>query len=275
MSFKSRLAELQLRKNSVLCVGLDPDPDRLPTSLLPEASLPDRVLAFNKAIIEATAPFAIAFKTNFAFFEALGPAGWDVLHQTVSLIPDDVLSVADAKRGDIGNSSKFYAKSAYETLGFDSCTVAPYMGTDSMAPFLSYPDKLAFILARTSNPGARDLQEQMVGDKQLYELLTSQIAALPEPQKACAGLVVGATSPEALSNIRSLVPGMPFLIPGVGAQGGDAKAVMQAAYDEPGSVLINSSRGIIYASEGQDFAEAAGNAAQALQAFLQEAMPEN
>ena len=274
MSFKSRLASLQLSKNSVLCVGLDPDPDRLPASLMPEAPLSERVLAFNQAIIEATAPYAVAFKTNFAFFEALGPAGWEVLHKTVSLIPEDVLSVADAKRGDIGNSSKFYAKSAYETLGFDSCTVAPYMGTDSMKPFLSYPDKLAFILARTSNPGARDLQEQLVGEKQLYELLTTQIAALPASQKDCAGLVVGATSPEALNNIRSIVPGMPFLIPGVGAQGGDAKAVMRAAYDEPGSVLINSCRGIIYASDGDDFAEAAGLAAQKLQIFLQEAMPE-
>lgn len=268
MSFKQKLSEIQQAKKSVLCVGLDPDPARLPASLEPSKPLPDRVLAFNKKIIEATASFASAFKLNFAFYEAMGLEGWRVLQETVALLPADVVSIADAKRGDIGNSASFYAKSVYETLGFDSCTVAPYMGRDSIEPFLRYPDKLTFILARTSNPGAADLQEQILKGAPLYELLTSQIAALPEEQRARAGLVVGATSPEALSRIRNIVPGMPFLIPGVGAQGGDEKAVMHAAFDGHGSVLVNSSRGIIYAGEDAHFAEAAANAASTLQSKL-------
>lgn len=271
MTFKEKLAAVQQDKNTVVCVGLDPDPSRLPASLLPDAPLPERVYAFNKAIIEATAPYACSFKLNFAFYEAMGSAGWEVLEKSVALLPEDVISIADAKRGDIGNSSRFYAITAYETLGFDSCTVAPYMGRDSMEPFLSYPGKMAFILARTSNPGAADLQEKLVDGKPLFELLTQTIADLPEELRNRAGLVVGATSPEALSHIRSIVPGMPFLIPGVGAQGGDANAVMKSAWDVPASVLINSSRGIIYASSGDDFAEAAGAAAKSLRDLLNEA----
>lgn len=272
MSFKQKISEIQQAKKSVLCVGLDPDPTRLPASFLPAKSLPDRVLAFNKAIIEATAPYACAFKLNFAFYEAMGLEGWRVLQETVAMLPADVVSIADAKRGDIGNSAKFYAKSVYETLGFDSCTVAPYMGRDSFEPFLLYPDKLTFILARTSNPGAADLQEQILEGAPLYEMLTRKIAELPADQRSRAGLVVGATSPEALARIRNIVPGMPFLIPGVGAQGGDEKAVMQASYDGAGSVLINSSRGIIYAGTGADFAEAAAEAASTLQSRLFTAM---
>ncbi len=264
MTFKQKIARIQQDKKTFVCVGLDPDPGKLPASLLPDAPLPERVLAFNRSIIEATAEFACSFKLNFAFFEALGAAGWQVLEETVAFLPDDVLSIADAKRGDIGNSASFYAKSVFETLQFDSITVAPYMGADSLAPFLSYPGKMSFILARTSNPGAADLQEQFIGDIPVYEFLVQRIAALPEGQRNAAGLVVGATSPEALARIRAIVPGMPFLIPGVGAQGGDVQQVMQAAYDEPGSVLINSSRGIIYASAGPDFADAARHAAHTL-----------
>ena len=269
MNFKFKLARIQQEKNTVLCVGLDPDPEKLPVTLRSDASLPDRVLAFNTAIIQATAPFACAFKLNFAFYEAMGVEGWQVLQKTIALLPEDVMSVADAKRGDIGNSAKFYARSVYETLGFDACTVSPYMGKDSIEPFLAYADKMTFILARTSNPGASDLQEQKVGTKLLFELLTEQIADLPADQKACAGLVVGATSPDALLRVRSMVPGMPFLIPGVGAQGGDAHAVMEASYDEPGSVLINSSRRITYASSEDDFAAAAGQAAKIQSEVLQ------
>ncbi len=270
MNFKQKLASIQKNKNSVLCVGLDPDPTRLPPSLLPGASIEDRVLAFNQAIIEATAPFACAFKINFAFYEALGIAGWEVLHKTVSLLPTDVVSIADAKRGDIGNSARFYARSVFETLGFDSITVAPYMGIDSIEPFLAYEDKMAFILARTSNPGAADLQEKFIGQQPVYEFLTRKIAGLPENQRDCAGLVVGATGEEALAHIRSIVPGMPFLIPGIGAQGGDAETVMRAAYNEPGSVLINSSRGIIYAGNDDGFDKAAAQAAEALSVQLAE-----
>ncbi len=268
MLFQEKLAAIQQQKNSVLCVGLDPDPARLPATLLPDQPLPARVLAFNRAIIAATAPYACAYKINFAFYEAMGSAGWSVLEETASLLPDDVVSIADAKRGDIGNSTRFYARSVYETLGFDSCTVAPYMGSDSYVPFLEYENKMTFILARTSNPGAADLQERFVDGAPLYNLLTTQIAALPKALRQAAGLVVGATSPTALAAIRAMVPGMPFLIPGVGAQGGDAKAVMEASYDAPGAVLINSSRGIIYAGSDDNFAEAAGQAAKTLQTTL-------
>ena len=273
MIFKRKLAKIQQEKRSVLCVGLDPDPAKLPPTLLPGAPLPDRVLAFNTAIIQSTAPFACAFKLNFAFYEALGVDGWRVIQKTIALLPEDVVSLADAKRGDIGNTANFYAKSLFETMAFDSCTVSPYMGVDTVLPFLSYKDKMAFILARTSNPGAADLQEQKVGDAMLFELLTKKIAGLPASQRHCAGLVVGATSPDALSRVRSIAPGIPFLIPGVGAQGGDARSVMQASYDDAGSVLINSSRGIIYADRGDNFAEAAGLAAKTLSIELDAAIP--
>lgn len=271
MTFKQKLAQIQQDKKTFVCVGLDPDPARLPASLLPDAPLPERVLAFNRSIIEATAEYACTFKLNFAFFEALGVAGWQVLEETVALLPGGVLSIADAKRGDIGNSASFYAKSVFETLQFDSITVAPYMGADSIAPFLKYPGRMSFILARTSNPGAADLQEQFIGEIPVYEFLVHRIAALPEARREAAGLVVGATSPEALARIRAIVPGMPFLIPGVGAQGGDVPSVMQAAYDEPGSVLINSSRSILYASADADFAAAAGQAASNLRDQLNKA----
>lgn len=271
MTFKNKLAHIQQQKQSLLCVGLDPDPAKLPHALSDIPSLPDRLRAFNKAIITATAPYASAFKINFAFYEALGTEGWKVLEETVALLPDDVVSIADAKRGDIGNSARFYAQSIFEHLGFDCCTVSPYMGKDSYAPFLNYPGKLTFILGRTSNPGAADLQEKRVGDSYLFEILSRQLADLPTAERDCAGLVVGATSEEALSKIRSIVPGMPFLIPGVGAQGGDPEAVVRASFDELGSVLINSSRGIIFAGNDADYADKAAEAADQLRSTLWQA----
>ncbi len=272
MNVKDRLAAVQLDRHSYACVGLDPDPGRIPAHLAPSASLPERILAFNGAIIEATAPFACAFKINFAFYEALGSEGWRVLEATRALIPEDMAAIADGKRGDIGNSARFYAQSVYERLGFDLCTVAPYMGGDSYGPFLEFEGKGAFILARTSNPGAADIQEREVAGAPVYEWLVRQIVALPEPLVSRAGLVVGATRPEALQHIRTLAPGLPFLIPGVGAQGGDARAVMEAAFAGPGSLVINSSRAILYASDGPDFAEAAARNAKRLRDELNDSL---
>lgn len=264
MNFKNKLAAIQESKKTFVCVGLDPDPLRLPPHLLPGAPPTERILAFNTRIINATAPYASAYKVNFAFYEALGVEGWQLLGATLGLLPQDVLAIADNKRGDIGNSARFYAKSVFEGFGFDTCTVAPYMGHDSYVPFLEFEGKGAFILARTSNPGAQDIQEKKIDGAPVYEMLVRQIASLPAPEATRAGLVVGATSPQALARIRSLAPHLPFLIPGVGAQGGDAPAVMKAAFNGYGSVVINSSRGILYASNGSDFADAAAQSAKAL-----------
>lgn len=270
--FSTRLARIQADHSSVLCVGLDPDPARLPTSLTKGAALPDATLAFNRAIIEATAPYACAFKLNFAFFEVLGREGWRVLEETIHAIPDDLIVIADAKRGDIGNSARFYATSVFEHLNCDAITVAPYMGTDAVRPFLAYPDKAAFILGRTSNPGSADFQERMLGDKPLYLHVAERVAAWDREMPGMAGLVVGATSPEALATIRATCPTLPFLIPGVGAQGGDPRAVMQAACTPNGAVIINSSRQILYASPGPDFASAAEQAAASLRQQLFQAL---
>jgi orotidine-5'-phosphate decarboxylase len=275
MNFLNRLAAAQKSRNSLVCVGLDPDPDRLPKHLAPTAPLPERILAFNTAIVKATAPFASAFKINFAFYEALGAEGWKVLEATRALIPEEIVAIADCKRGDIGNSARFYAKSVFDTLAFDACTVAPYMGSDSYTPFLEIEGKGAFILARTSNPGAADIQEKMSEGAPIYEWLVRQIASLPESLISRAGLVVGATSPGALKSLRKLAPDLPFLIPGIGAQGGDVEAVMRAAYRRPGTVVINSSRAILYAGEGPDFAEAAAHEAERLRRELQAALPDS
>ncbi|MBX2818856.1 MAG: orotidine-5'-phosphate decarboxylase [Rhodothermaceae bacterium] len=264
MNFHAKLVAAQSKKQSVLCVGLDPDIERLPIHFYPELSPTERILAFNEAIIESTLPFASSFKLNFAFYERFGTAGWDVLERTRRLIPADIPAIADNKRGDIGNSAKFYAQSVFEVLDFDACTVSPYMGADSIAPFLAYSEKAAFVLARTSNPGGADLQEQKIGEDSLYKILVSQLAKQANSHPGCTALVVGATNGSAMAEIRKLAPDMPFLIPGVGAQGGDAKTVMQATYKGHGSIAVNSSRSILYASAGADFAQKAAEEAKKL-----------
>lgn len=266
-----QLRHAQREKESVLCVGLDPDPSRLPVSLQDGRLLPDAVREFCAAIIEATAPYACAFKPNFAFFEALGPAGLTVLDQVLSVIPDDIVVIADAKRGDIGNSARFYARSLYRTFGVDACTVSPYLGRDSLAPFLEYPDRCTFVLARTSNDGAADFQEACSCDgRPLYQQVARRVAQWSAEAEGTAGLVVGATAPASLSELRDECPHLPFLIPGVGAQGGDPAQVMAAAETEDGPVLVNSSRSILYASEDDDYAEAAADAARSLRNALRE-----
>ncbi|MEF8940383.1 MAG: orotidine-5'-phosphate decarboxylase [Salinivenus sp.] len=264
-----RLRAIQREKQTALCVGLDPDPERLPAPLRDGRLLTDAVREFCATIVEATAPYACAFKPNFAFFEALGPAGLTVLDQVTAAIPDDCLLIGDAKRGDIGNSARFYARSIYEDLGFDACTVSPYLGRDSLAPFLEYEDRCTFVLARTSNDGAADLQEACTCDgTPLYRHVARRVAEWSADADGTAGLVVGATAPAALAELRADAPSLPFLVPGVGAQGGDPAAVMDAAATDEGRVLVNSSRSILYASEGPDYADAAAEAAQTLRDAL-------
>lgn len=268
-SFSQRLRALQAQKHSVLCVGLDPDPARMPAHLFADATAAEAIVAFCAAVIEATAPAAVAFKLNFAFFEALGAEGWRALEATRRMIPDDALTIADAKRGDIGNSARFYARSVFEHLGFDAVTVAPYMGRDAVVPFLAYPGRAAFVLARTSNPGAADLQDCACHGEPLYLHVARRVAAWAEATPGEAGLVAGATDVVALHALRRAAPDLSLLIPGVGAQGGDPAAVMRAAGDGP--VLINSSRQILYADDGPGFAEAAGREAEALRQRLEAA----
>jgi orotidine-5'-phosphate decarboxylase len=268
-SFPDRLQSVQSQKDSVACVGLDPDPSRLPTPLRDGRILTDAVREFCATIVEATAPYACAYKPNFAFFEALGPAGLTVLDQVTAAIPDDCLLIGDAKRGDIGNSAQFYAQAVYENLGMDACTVSPYLGGDSVAPFLDHEDKCAFILARTSNDGAADFQEACAcDDTPLYRQVAQKTAEWSADADGTAGLVVGATAPEALAELRVDCPTLPFLIPGVGAQGGDPAEVVDAAQTDDGPVLVNSSRSTIYASEEADYAEAAAEAAKDLRDAL-------
>jgi orotidine-5'-phosphate decarboxylase len=264
-----RLLDLQRKKESALCVGLDPDPERLPTPLRDGRLLTDAVREFCATIVEATAPYAVAFKPNFAFFEALGPAGLTVLDQVTAAVPDDCLLLADAKRGDIGNSARFYARSIYENMGFDACTVSPYLGRDSIMPFLEHEATCTFVLARTSNDGAADLQEACTCDgTPLYRHVARRVAAWSAEADGTAGLVAGATAPEALAELRADAPTLPFLVPGVGAQGGDPSAVMDAAATDEGPVLVNSSRSILYASEEADYADAAAEAAHELRDAL-------
>lgn len=268
-SFNTKLRRFQSQKHSAVCVGLDPVPSRLPSSLQDGRLPADAVRAFCSAIVDATAPYACAFKPNFAFFEALGPAGLTVLDQIVSVIPEDCLVIGDAKRGDIGNSAKFYAQSIYDQLGLDACTVSPYLGADSIAPFLEFEDRCTFVLTRTSNDGAADLQEACTCDgTPLYRHVAQKIDDWAAGATGSAGLVVGATAPSALRELRTLCPSLPFLIPGVGAQGGTPAAVMDAAATEDGPVLVNSSRSILYASDGPDYAEAAAEAAKELRDAL-------
>jgi orotidine-5'-phosphate decarboxylase len=269
MSFSSRLRRLQTQKDSFVCVGLDPVPARLPDPLRDGRLPTEAVRTFCADIIEATAPYACAFKPNLAFFEALGPAGHTVLAQVLATVPDDCLVITDAKRGDIGHSSEAYARALYDEFGADACTVSPYLGRDSVGPFLERDDRCAFVLARTSNDGAADFQEACTCDGvPLYRHVARTVRGWNEETDGTAGLVAGATAPEALTKLRADAPTLPFLIPGVGAQGGDPSAVVDAAQTEDGPILVNSSRSIIYASEGDDYAEAAADAAQDLRDAL-------
>jgi orotidine-5'-phosphate decarboxylase len=238
--------------DSLLCVGLDPDPAKIPAHLMKKS---DPVFQFNRAVIDATAEFAAAFKPNLAFYEALGSEGLDILRRTVAYIPNGRLIIGDAKRGDIGSTAERYARALID-LGFDSFTVNPFLGEDSVRPFIADPSKGAFMLCLTSNPGSRDFQQLRVDGEPLY--LHIARAVVKWNDRANCGLVVGATHPGELSAVRGAATDLPFLIPGVGAQGGDIESTIVAGTDSGGGMaFINASRSILYASSGEDFAQAA------------------
>mgnify|MGYP005835664663 CR=1 FL=1 len=258
-SFVQRLDTVCKSRRSLVCVGLDPDPTQMPVS---------DVLGFNKAIIDATHDLVCAYKPNFAFYEALGIPGLQALEGTIEHIrrrAPDAIVIADAKRGDIGNTSKAYARALFDVFGSDAATVSPYLGDDSVQPFLEYADKCVFLLCRTSNAGAKDLQDLPVG--QPPEPLYVHVARMAKRWNTHGnvGLVVGATYPEELRLVRGVCPDMPILVPGVGAQAGDLAAAVRNGVDARGRLaVVNSSRSIIYASKGPDYAQSARKAAGSL-----------
>lgn len=257
---REQLVQQIFIKKSMLCVGLDTDPEKLPKHL---KNTPDAVLNFNKAIIAATSQYAVAYKINTAFYEAMGPKGWEILEATRAAIPQNIFTIADAKRGDIGNTADQYARTFFHTYPFHSVTVAPYMGRDSVEPFLQHDEKWAIVLGLTSNAGSADFQLQQCGEGLLYEKVLKTTATWGT--KSNLMFVIGATRKEQLAHVRKLIPDHFFLIPGVGAQGGDVDTVCEAAMNGDCGVLINVSRGIQYAGSGSDFAEQAGEAAKSYQ----------
>ncbi|MFD2288142.1 orotidine-5'-phosphate decarboxylase [Pedobacter petrophilus] len=270
---KQQLFEQIQKKRSFLCVGLDSSLDKIPQHLL---KYENPILEFNKQIIDATKDLCVAYKPNTAFYECYGKKGWETLIETWKYIPKDIFSIADAKRGDIGNTSARYAKTFFNEksseMSFDSVTVAPYMGSDSVTPFLTFKDKWVILLALTSNSGHADFQLQEVGGDKLFEkvLKTSQEWATDEQMM----YVVGATRGAAFADVRKLAPDHFLLVPGVGAQGGDLKEVCQYGLNSQCGLLINSSRGIIYAGQGEDFAEKAREEALKLQKEMEQILVE-
>lgn len=267
MTTQELIEQIKIKK-SFLAVGLDVDLDKIPAHLL---ELEDPIFEFNKAIIDATHDLCVAYKPNIAFFEAYGIKGWMALQKTINYINDnypEIFTIADAKRGDIGNTSSMYAKAFFEDLNFDSVTVAPYMGKDSVEPFLAFENKHTIMLALTSNEGAFDFQTLLVDGKELYK----QVLETSKTWKNSENLmyVVGATKAEYFTEIRKIVPDSFLLVPGVGAQGGSLSEVCKYGMNENIGLLINSSRGIIYASKGTDFAEKAREEALKMQQEMEE-----
>ena len=260
---KKELLEQIKRKESFLCVGLDPDMNKIPAHLL---DYDDPIFEFNKAIIDATHSFAVAYKPNTAFFECHGSKGWDSLEKTINYIPKECMIIADAKRGDIGNTSTYYAKTFFETLQADAVTVAPYMGSDSVLPFTKFDGKWVVLLALTSNEGAKDFQLQAGQNGLLFENVLRKAMEWASPEKMM--FVVGATRAEDIAEVRKLAPDYFFLVPGVGAQGGSLEEVVQYGANHECGLLVNSSRGIIYASNGMDFADAAKKEALKIQSQM-------
>ena len=251
-------------KKSFLCVGLDTDLGRIPKHLL---SFPDPIFEFNRQIIDATKSNCIAYKINTAFYEALGGAGWEAMQKTLNYIPGTHFTIADAKRGDIGNTSAHYARAFFETLNFDAITVSPYMGVDSIRPFLEYKGKWTIVLALTSNAGANDFEMQPSGDALLYERVIEILSQWGTPENMM--FVIGATRPETFKGIRVLAPAHFYLVPGVGAQGGELKQIAENAILPDIGLIVNVSRSIIYSSSSEDFAEKAGDVAAAYQQQMQ------
>jgi len=260
VTFREKLLAAARSNGSLLCVGLDVVLTSLP-SPLPRAV--GSIVEFNRAIVGATADLVCAYKPNLAFYEALGLPGIEALVETLRLIPKEIPVIADAKRGDVGHTARAYARALFETFGFDAATVSPYLGRDSLQPFLDHTDRGVLVLCRTSNPGAADFQDLVTGGKPLYRVVAERVVVWDGSGNA--GLVVGATYPREAAEVRSLAPKMLLLVPGVGAQAGDVQAATRAAVDERGELAImNSSRQVIYASDGADYARAARQAAREL-----------
>jgi orotidine-5'-phosphate decarboxylase len=262
---KEKLVQEIRNKKSFLCVGLDTDITRIPKHLL---DMEDPIFEFNKAIIDATKDLCVAYKPNLAFYEAMGPKGWESLKKTMEYIPDNIFTIADAKRGDIGNTSKMYAQCFFEQYNFDSVTVAPYMGKDSVEPFLDFEGKWVILLALTSNQGGLEMQtEKLASGKPIYQMTLEKSQNWENADRLM--YVVGATRAEMLSDIRKTIPNAFLLVPGVGAQGGSLEEVAKYGWNNDCGLLVNSSRGIIYKSDDLDFAEKAREEAQKLQQQMQ------
>lgn len=266
---RAQLIETIRRKQSMLCVGLDTE-----SHLVPEYFQKERhpVRAFNEAIVAVSHHVTVAYKLNLAFYEALGAQGWLDLEATVAYIRAkcDCLIIADAKRGDIGNTARKYAEAFFDVLNVDGVTLSPYMGRDSIVPFVGHPGKWAIVLGATSNPGAEDVQFLVVDGRPLYQTVMQRCAEWGSAQDLM--FVVGATRPQLLAEARAMLPDHFFLVPGVGAQGGDLNAVLDAGMNADGGLLINSSRNILYAGKGEDAIPAARRAAQELQSSMAKAM---
>jgi len=247
-------------KKSFLCVGLDADINKIPKHLL---TLEDPIFEFNKQIIDATKDLCVAYKPNTAFYESLGAKGWESLQKTIDYIPNDIFTIADAKRGDIGNTSKMFASAFFDNMNFDSVTVAPYMGEDSVKPFLDFKNKWVILLALTSNKGADDFQFFKENATQLFEKVLTKSQEWGTDENLM--FVVGATRPEMFTQIRKHAPNNFLLVPGVGAQGGELSEVCKYGMTKDCGLLVNSSRGIIYAGNDENFAEAARNSALKIQ----------
>jgi len=255
MNFVEKLLGASRQNDSLVCVGLDPNPELMPSGI--------SILEFNKAIIDATADLVCAYKLNFAFYEVLGAEGFDILKSTVDYIPDNIPAIGDAKRGDIGNTAKAYAEAIFTQFGFDATTINPYLGFDSVEPFIQYKDRGIFILCRTSNPGSADFQSLSYQTGEQSSTLFELVAAKSSQWNRYGniGLVIGATYPQELKTIRESYPDMPLLIPGIGTQGGDLEKAVLYGVDANGEkAIINSSRQIIFAAPDKDFARAARKA---------------
>nr|WP_299384559.1 orotidine-5'-phosphate decarboxylase [Allomuricauda sp.] len=262
MKIEHLISQIQ-KKQSFLCVGLDTDLDKIPTHLLSEE---DPIFSFNKAIIDATHSYCVAYKPNIAFYEAYGLQGWKSLERTMDYLNSqypEMFTIADAKRGDIGNTSTRYAKAFFESLNFDSITIAPYMGRDSVEPFLQFEDRHTILLALTSNQGAFDFQTKKLEGQALYK----EVLEVSKSYKNAERLmyVVGATKATYLSDIRKIIPNNFLLVPGVGAQGGSLQEVCEHGMTAEVGLLVNSSRGILYASQDEDFADRAADQARSIQ----------
>lgn len=265
---RNRLIEAIRQKRSYLCVGLDTDIRKIPVHL---QGRPDAVVAFNRAIIEATKDYCVSYKINTAFYEGMGLKGWEAMAETVDMIPGTHLKIADAKRADIGNTSSYYARAFFEELGFDAVTVAPYMGEDSLSPFLSYDDKWTIVLGLTSNPGAADFELQKIATgngaaEYLYERVLKTVSKWGNINNLM--FVAGATQATELGRIRTIIPDHFLLVPGVGFQGGSLQEVSEHGLNKDYGLLINASRAIIYAGGQENFAEEAAEIARQYQAEM-------